>query len=105
MALTEVERIVAYVEMFDRRAAERLKHRLYRLADSLTDFPQRGRLMRDGSRELATVPPYLLRYDVVGDMVYVLSVRHGARRTATRLTRSFRRLIGRSAAARLCSSR
>ncbi len=82
VALTEVEQIVGYVELFDTRAAEHLKHRLYRLADSLTDFPQRGRLMRDGSRELATVPPYLLRYDVAGDTVYVLSVRHCARRPA-----------------------
>ncbi|MBW6527104.1 type II toxin-antitoxin system RelE/ParE family toxin [Sphingomonas sp. RHCKR7] len=79
-ALAEVDQIVAYIELFDRAAAERLKQRLHRVADSLSDFPKRGRPMRDGSRELATVPPYLLRYDVAGDMVYVLSVRHGARR-------------------------
>ena len=31
-------------------------------------------------RELATIPPYLIRYRVLDDRVLILRVRHGARR-------------------------
>lgn len=78
-ALDQLDLIVAYVELFDHIAAERLRTRLFEVASSLRDFPHRGRPVGNGRRELVTVPPYLLRYRVDGEIVAVLGVRHGAR--------------------------
>ena len=47
---------------------------------SLIDFPDRGRPVGNGRRELTIVRPYLIRYVVVGGAVRILSVRHAARR-------------------------
>jgi toxin ParE1/3/4 len=54
-----------------------------RLADagnSLMDFPNRGRTTTNGRRELVTVPPYLLRYVVVDRTVFIVDIKHSARR-------------------------
>ena len=78
-AVAHLEAIVAYVEAFDPDAARRLGERLIALADSLAEFPDRGRDAGDGRRELTTVWPYILRYRVVRDHVIILRIRHGAR--------------------------
>jgi plasmid stabilization system protein ParE len=49
------------------------------LADSLAEFPHRGRDAGEGRREMTTVWPYILRYRVEDDRVIVLRIRHGAR--------------------------
>lgn len=79
-AADQLDTIVAYIELFDPAAADRIAKRLLAVADSLAYFPQRGRPSREGSREMVTVPPYILRYDVHDGIVYILGVRHGARR-------------------------
>lgn len=79
-AIEQLDRIVVYIEVFDRLAAERLRARLFDVASSLRDFPHRGRLAGNGRRELVTVPPYVLRYRVEGETVFITAVRHGARR-------------------------
>jgi len=53
--------------------------RLIALADSLANFPERGRDAGEGRREQTIVPPYILRYRVEADRVVILRVRHGAR--------------------------
>jgi toxin ParE1/3/4 len=53
---------------------------LVEAAESLMDFPERGRLSRPGRRELATIWPYIIRYRVARDHVLILRVRHGRRR-------------------------
>lgn len=79
-AIEQLDLIVSYIELFDASAARRLGDRVFALADSLRHFPNRGRPAGNGTREMVTVPPYILRYQVVGDTVSILSVRHGARR-------------------------
>jgi toxin ParE1/3/4 len=79
-AVDQLDRIVTCVSAFDPRAADRLSTRLVAGAAALTDFPNRGRPASGGKRELPTVPPYIIRYRVEGEIVLVLGIRHGARR-------------------------
>jgi toxin ParE1/3/4 len=78
-AIEHLEAIVTYVAVYDPTAAGRLGRRLIELADSLAEFPDRGRDAGDGRREMTTVWPYILRYRVETDRVIVLRIRHGAR--------------------------
>ncbi|MBX3561344.1 MAG: type II toxin-antitoxin system RelE/ParE family toxin [Sphingomonas sp.] len=78
-AIAHLEAIVTYVSVYDLAAAERLGRRLIELADSLAEFPNRGRHAGDGRREMTIVPPYVLRYRVDGERVIILRIRHGAR--------------------------
>ena len=79
-ALGELELIRAYIEIFDPRAASRLTARLKEAAESLRDFPNRGRPAGNGKRELPTVRPYVIRYEVRGDRDFILSIKHGSQR-------------------------
>jgi toxin ParE1/3/4 len=69
--------------LFDRNpeAAREIETRLILAADSLTTFPHRGRPGKvAGTRELLTVWPYVLVYEVddaVG-LVRILRIWHGA---------------------------
>lgn len=79
-ALDQLDLIVTYVRLFDSTAAERLRVRFMNAAASLSEFPNRGRPVGDGlRREMVTVPPYVMRYRVADEHVYILGVRHGAR--------------------------
>jgi len=78
-AVAHLEAIVTYVSVYDPAAAERLGQRLIELADSLAEFPDRGRDAGDGKREMTTVWPYILRYRVEAARVVILRIRHGAR--------------------------
>lgn len=71
-ALTNIELIRAYIQQFDPGASRRMARRLAQAADSLADFPDRGRPASEGRRELVTIPPYLIRYRVSGDIVIIL---------------------------------
>jgi addiction module RelE/StbE family toxin len=78
-AVAHLEAIVEYVEAFNPGAARRLGERLIEAADSLAEFPERGRDAGEGRREIVTVWPYILRYRVEPERVVILRVRHGAR--------------------------
>jgi len=78
-AVEHLEAIVTYVSVYDPAAAERLGRRLIELAESLAEFPDRGRDAGDGKREMTTVWPYILRYRVEAERVIILRLRHGAR--------------------------
>lgn len=78
-AIEHLEAIVTYVSVYDPAAAGRLGRRLIELADSLAEFPNRGRDAGDGKREMTTVWSYILRYRVEGERVIILRIRHGAR--------------------------
>jgi plasmid stabilization system protein ParE len=79
-ALTNLALIVDYIEQFDARAAERMAVRLLTATDGLQDYPNRGRPAGPIYRELPGVRPYVIRYRVEGDTVYVVRIRHGAQR-------------------------
>lgn len=59
-------------------AAQRMAERLLAAADDLSEHAERGRPIGKGRRELAVVWPYLIRYRIDGDVVYILRIRHGA---------------------------
>lgn len=79
-ALDDLNAIIAYIAPHDYDAAARIAARLLACGDSLSSFPNHGRPAAGGLREMTTVPPYVLSYEVDGDRVFILSIRHGARR-------------------------
>ena len=79
-ALSEIGRIHAYIADFNPSAAARLAAALLTAADSLEHFPHRGRPVGDNLRELTIVFPYIIRYEIRGQEVHILRVRHGKRR-------------------------
>lgn len=80
-ALEQLDQIISYIEVFDPFAARRISAHLLKLGESLADFPRRGRPASNGARELVTVRPYILRYQVSDDSksVVIRSIRHNAR--------------------------
>jgi plasmid stabilization system protein ParE len=83
-ALADISSIRNYVAQFAQTAAGALSRRLLEAGESLAWHPQRGRTVRRDRRELTVVWPYLIRYQVSGDVVYIMGVRHGARRPERR---------------------
>jgi toxin ParE1/3/4 len=77
-AIDDIRGIIRYINDHDPIAAQDIAIRLFNLGDSLATFPRRGR-PKGGIREMTSVPPYILRYAVEGDTVFILSVHHGAR--------------------------
>lgn len=79
-ALADLETISLYLAEFSPRAAVRFFIQLKEAGDSLMSFAERGRPSGRGTRELTSVKPYIIRYRVEEDRVYVVTVRHAARR-------------------------
>jgi plasmid stabilization system protein ParE len=77
-ARQDLERVRAYVAEFNPWAANRLAVQLLAAADSLEHFPRRGRLgIEAGTRELVTVPPYVIVYRITL-RIEIVRVWHGA---------------------------
>ena len=53
--------------------------RLVQAARGLEWSPQRGRNITRGRRELAIILPYLIRYRIDDEVVWILEIRHNAR--------------------------
>lgn len=77
-ALAQLRAIIDYIQLFDPAAANRLAERLVLLGEGLSVFPHKGRPAVRGTREIVTVRPYIMRYDVQDDEVRIISIRHGA---------------------------
>ncbi|MEO7689196.1 MAG: type II toxin-antitoxin system RelE/ParE family toxin [Sphingomonas sp.] len=77
-ALASLELIRTYIHQFDPQAAQRMARRLIEAGDSLRNFPDRGRPVDSGRRELVTIPPYIIRYSFDGERVFILGIRHSA---------------------------
>lgn len=77
-AIADLIAIRNYIGHFNPAAARRMALRLRSAAQSLAEFPDRGRLRRDGARELVAVHPYVIVYDVTPPRVTILRVWHGA---------------------------
>jgi toxin ParE1/3/4 len=77
----ELDEIEAHIALDNPAAARRMREALRDAADSLAWSPERG-TPSTGGRRTMIIGPYLLRYFVRGDTVFVVSCRHGARRDA-----------------------
>jgi toxin ParE1/3/4 len=79
-ALSDLEHLRAYIAADNPGAAEAMIRRIWSAADSLAEFPRRGRHGDvAGTRELV-IPrtPYLIIYRLLGDTVDIVRVMHGA---------------------------
>jgi len=79
-ALADLESISLYLAAFSPRAAARFFSLLKEAGDSLAMFAEKGRPAIHETRELTSVKPYVIRYAVRQDRVYVIRIRHAARR-------------------------
>jgi toxin ParE1/3/4 len=79
-AIDDLKAIGRYIAEFNPSAAKRVADALVEAAGSLVTFPDRGRPVRSGVRELTTVPPYVIRYSVLPKEIRIVVVRHAARR-------------------------
>lgn len=68
-----------YIGRSNPAAADTLTDKLKSAGESLAYFPNRGR-PAGRYRELATVPPYVIRYRVAKDVVYIVRIKHGRQR-------------------------
>ena len=83
-ALRGVGQAYDYIAAFNPRAAQFMAEALLQAGDSLVNHSHRGRLVRGTSmRELISVHPYIIRYEIRGEEVVILRVRHSARRPTT----------------------
>ncbi len=80
VAFTDLTRVIRHIAEENPIAARRVGRELLLAADSLMTFPRRGRPGRiPGTRELVTVRPYIIVYEVgEHDRVTVLRVWHAA---------------------------
>lgn len=79
-ASDNLEDIRRYIVQFNPAAARHLASRIVGAAESLAHFPHRGRSIGGETRQIALIYPYLIRYRVEGDSVFITGIRHGARR-------------------------
>jgi plasmid stabilization system protein ParE len=80
-ARTELRNIQDYIAKGNVTAASAVIARIEKVAKALADQPYMGRKLSRGCRRRLTVTPYpyLIYYEVVGDTVRILSIRHAAR--------------------------
>lgn len=79
-AAADIASIVEYIRRDNPVAARRVAETIYDGVASLRTFPRRGRIGRaTDTRELVFAPwPYIGVYEIVGDEVSVLRIRHAA---------------------------
>ena len=79
-AINDLIDIERYIAEFNPAAARRFFIRIQACAQGLVEFPEKGRPIGRGRRELTLVRPYVIRYIAVDSEVRVLSIRHSAMR-------------------------
>lgn len=77
-ALADLAAIRSYIGQFNPEAAARFAERLIEAAESLAEFPAKGRSIGHGLRQWSLIRPYLIRYLFDGDRVYIIDIVHGA---------------------------
>ena len=83
-ALADLEDIARYIARSSPLAAERFCLRLIAHAESLIEFPQKGRMVPEKKRETLReliLPPYRIAYEVQasGQLIEILTIWHSAR--------------------------
>jgi toxin ParE1/3/4 len=79
-AVSDLVHIRDYIGKFNPAAASRIAARLIEAAESLEDFPEKGQAATRGRRVWPVVPPYVIRYRIEGQTIWILRFRHGRRR-------------------------
>jgi plasmid stabilization system protein ParE len=59
-----------------------MAERIITAALSLGEFPERGGPIRGNRRELSIIPPYVIRYRIIGNRVQIIRVWHAAQNRA-----------------------
>jgi plasmid stabilization system protein ParE len=79
-AAENLRQIVLYVARSSPTSARKIASQIYREVNALVPMPHRGRLGPEpGTRELLLVPlQYIVTYEVIGDGVFILRIRHAA---------------------------
>jgi plasmid stabilization system protein ParE len=79
-AIADLANIRVYIGKFNPAAAGMLAARLITAGRSLADFPDQGRPIGRGRREWPVVAPYVIRYRISGETIFILRIRHGRQR-------------------------
>jgi plasmid stabilization system protein ParE len=80
-ALTNLEVIRAYIAQSNPQSAAKVAFTIKAAGDGLDAFPHRGRAVAGTNiREITRVYPYIIRYRIDAGAVFILRVRHAARR-------------------------
>lgn len=77
-ALSDLAAIRSYIGQFNPEAAAPFAERLIEAAESLGEFPAKGRSIGKGLRQWSLISPYLIRYVIDGQNVYIIDIVHGA---------------------------
>ena len=82
-ALEDLEEIVLYIAQDSPASALRMHDKIMEKANSLTNFPKRGRLIPDKKMSAAgyrmlLIKPYVAFYRVIERTVFIYRVLHGA---------------------------
>ena len=79
-ALADVRHIRRYIADFNPYAARDMADRILEAGNSLSLFPYRGRSVPNTElRETTLARPYIVRYRIDRDCVFILRVRHSSR--------------------------
>ncbi|GLK80978.1 type II toxin-antitoxin system RelE/ParE family toxin [Methylopila turkensis] len=78
-ALAELEQVLAYLSELSPQGAQRVRTRIRAVLELLSDFPRNGARVGQLRRIRATPYPYLIFYEIAGNEIVVVAVRHGAR--------------------------
>lgn len=81
-AVADLAYIRGYIGRFNPAAAQRMAEQIKTLALSLAEFPERGRPIGIGRREITVIPPYVIRYRIRGSVVQIIRIWHGAQSRA-----------------------
>lgn len=79
-SLRQIEEIHDYIARDNPLAAIRMAEVLYKTGESLDILPDRGRPVPGTRMRELIVRPCIIRYQVDGNRVLIVRVRHGARR-------------------------
>ena len=79
-AADDLEGITDYLFEKSPQNAAQLIRKIYEAPSTLKNYPNQGRPgKKEGTRELVIAPlPYIVVYQIVGDVVYIVRILHGA---------------------------
>lgn len=67
----DLAKVRAYIRRFSPRAADRLVLKLVDATLALAEHPERGRPIPRDKRELTIILPYIIRYRIIDEVVWI----------------------------------